>query len=156
MVQLPHERRPAQPIGWRDAFFALRVTTEQNNNSALLSKTMSSVVCHVSNPASGHLSATDGRQHASVTAAERNSKTLPSAFKRVCTGRFFFVVVVIVAATCRHARSCSEPALCSAINLILPRRKALLTSHGQGETIWGSEKHCQNKIQTNAGIHIST
>lgn len=107
VVQLPHERRPAQPIGWRDAFFALRVTTEQNNNSAPLSKTTSSVVCHISNPACGHLRATDGRQHASVAAAERNSKTLPSAFKRVCTG-FFLLLLYLLPLVDMHAVAASQ------------------------------------------------
>lgn len=127
VVQLPHERRPAQPIGWRDAFFALRVTTEQNNNSALLSKTMSSVVCHVSNPASGHLSATDGRQHASVTAAERNSKTLPSAFKRVCTG--FFCCCY----SCCHLSTCTQLQLASALQCDLPNSS---TTEGSVDEPW--------------------
>lgn len=104
VAQWPHERRTVQPIGELDTFFSLRVTTEQNNNSssALLSplkKNTSSTVCHVRNPVSGHLRATDGHSGSGKT-------TETAACSEVRVRRVF----LLLAATCRRARSCSSPA----------------------------------------------
>lgn len=125
---------------------------KQQQRSSPPQKSTSSIVCHVRNPASSHLRATDGRL---TTRVSHSCSAIPSKLCRVHLLNAF-VQLGFVAATCRHARSCREPELCGAINLILPRRRAPLTSHEQGQTISGFEKHCKNKTQTNAGIDIAT